>query len=451
MNKQHFKRLLHEVPSFKRFLTLKEIQTLTDETCENTLIEKITIGHTIENKPLNMYAMGKGKKTAMIIGVPHSDEPLGSLVTTYFMKWMIANIEAEFFNWRWLIIPVLEQRGMRMNEGWFSNLNSLEDMAKYTFRESTEDQCEWSFPFTYKNYEWSHSRPEAQAVKETLKAEKPNLLCSLHHSGFYETYYYFSRDLPEAYPKLTELASDLQLSLSHAAPDVPFGKMLTSGFYKMYGLRDYFDYYSQKQPEGVSSLRRGACSDEWYQENIGGFSFNCEVPLFKSTAKKDNNRSDRKLKNLLQKRKNKERGIIQYCIKGLAKLEPYFNVADPVLLNSLMKHLSNAILFLEHDELQKQYASDRHATNFEIFNNDIMIDVTNLLLLGQVWRVAETIHHKTKVKQLARLIVDLEEKIKFLVDRSKARGEFEALPLQKLIQMQLGSILIIADVLSNSM
>ncbi len=449
MNKLNFTKILHEVPSYRAFFTLKELQTLTNESIKNTSVEKITIGKTIENKPLNMYVMGKGEKTALIIGVPHSDEPLGSLVAIYFMKWMTTHPEADFFNWRWLIIPVLEQRGMKKNEGWFGNLNSFVDMAKYTFRESTEDQYEWSFPFTYKNYKWVQSRPETQAVKNVLETQKPDLLCGLHHSGFYETYYYFSQDLPEAYPKLTELAFDLGLSLSHATPDVPFAKILASGFYQMYGLKDYFDYYSRKQPHALSSLRRGASSDEWYQENVGGFSFNCEVPLFDSKVEKDNKRSNVKLKALLQKRKNKERENTQYCLECLAKLEPYFNVADPVLLNSLMKHLSIAILSSEQDELQKQHARDRYATNFEIFDKDIMIDVENMLLLGQVWRVAETIRQTIKANWLNELDTELENKIIVLAEKSKARGGFETRPLQKLVQMQLGSILIIADVLSG--
>jgi len=449
MNQQHLTKILQEVPNYDRFLTLKEIQTLISETFENASVEKRTIGRTIEGKPLHMHVVGKGKKTAMIIGVPHSDEPLGSLVTTYFVKWMITNPEAEFFNWRWLIIPVLEQRGMKMNEGWFGNLNSFVDLAKYSFREPTEDQFEWSFPFTYKNYKWTHPRPEAYAVKEVLKKEKPDLLCGLHHSGFYDTYYYFSRDLPQAYPKLMKLSANLQLPLSHADPDVPFGKMLTSGFYQMYGLKDYFDYYSQNEPERLLSMRRGACSDEYYQEKVGGFSFNCEVPLVQSAIQKDKKLSERKLKNLLQDRRNTEQTTAQYCIEILAKLESFFNVADPVLLNSLMKNVSTAIMTLEHDELRKQRATERNATNFEVFENDIMVGVTNLLLLGQLWRVATTINQNKKEPQIMSLVNELEHKIKVFAEKTQNQGAFKALPIKKLVKMQLGSILIIADILAN--
>ena len=451
MNKKDFKSLLQEVPFYDTFLPFQEIKTQVNKTAKNSSLKEITIGRTIENKPLTMFEMGRGEKTALIIGVPHSDEPLGSLVTAHLMKWMVTNPEEDFFGWRWLIIPVLEQRGMEKNEGWFANYKSLADLAKYNFRESTEDQCEWSFPTTYKKYEWTHSRPETHAVKDVLKKEKPDLLCSLHHSGFYETYYYFSRDLPKAYTELAALALDLQLPLSHSAPDVPFGKLLSPGFYKTYGLKDYFDYYSRKQPQALSNMRRGACSDEWYQENVGGFSFNCEVPLFSSKIRKDGKKSNVKLRTLLLERKNKESLTVQYCLECLAKLEPHFNVADPVLLNSLMKHLSTAILTMEHDELQEHHAHDRYATNYEVFDKDVMINVANMFLLGQVWRVAETIRQTTKERWLNDLSAILENKITLLAEKNKIHGGFEPLPLQKLVQMQLGSILIIAEILSRNL
>jgi len=112
---------------------MTEIEALEDSLKQHSSVNQKTIGKTAENKPLKMFTLGNGEKTGLIIGVPHSDEPLGSLVTTYFIDWMAKHSEANFFGWRWLIIPVLEQRGMRMNEGWFDNISSLVDTAKSYF------------------------------------------------------------------------------------------------------------------------------------------------------------------------------------------------------------------------------------------------------------------------------------------------------------------------------
>ena len=449
MNHNSFTKILREVPDYSRFLRVNEIEDIAGNFRQYPSIEERVIGKTAENNPLKMYMMGSGEKTALIIGVPHSDEPLGSLVTVYFIDWMAKHPEVDFFGWRWLIIPVLEQRGMRMNEGWFGSWGSLVDTAKFYFREPTENQYEWTFPFEYKNYKWLHPRPESTAVKETIKDEKPDLLCNLHHCGFYETYFYFSRDLPEAYPRLSELAGNLGLPLSTANPDVPFGKVLSSGFYQMYGLRDYIDYYTMYEPENLLTMRRGSTSDEWYQDTIGGFSFNCEVPLLKSSVKKDNEVSGQKLRGLLEKRRGKRTATIDYCIDVLTKLEPFFRFSDPVLLGSVLKHVASAKLELEFANAKRQALENRDATNFEIFENDLMVDVTDLLLLGQVWRVAETIRVNQSKTKAGNITARIDRKIMALAKKTTCRGGFVPLPLQKLIKMQLGSILTIADVLTN--
>jgi len=449
LNRNHFTKIIAEVPDYSRFLRVNEIEEFAENFRQYSSVEERTIGKTAENTPLKMYMMGNGRKTGLIIGVPHSDEPLGSLVTTYFMKWMVTHPEADFFQWRWLIIPVLERRGMLMNEGWFNDFSSLVSMAKSHFREPVEDQYEWTFPFKYKNYQWTHSRPEADAVKEILKSEAPDLLCGLHHVAFYNTYYYFSRDLPEAYPRLRELAKTLKLPFSEQAPDVPFGKVLAPGFYQMYGLKDYWDYYSKNEPEKLSRLKRGACSDEWYEDTIGGFSFNCEVPLFQSSVKKDNQASERNLKELLENKKRKNLVNVQYYEELLSKLEPFFAFSNPLLLISVLKSVASAKLLLEDSASKKKPVEDRKATNFEVFENDIMADIADLLLLGQIWRVAKYIS-TTKETQTMSLMKTVDKKIGALAESISRRGRFVPIPIQKLVKMQLGSTLVIADVLLNS-
>jgi hypothetical protein len=445
----HFTQILNDVPSYDRFLRVNEVEALAANFKQHPSVEEKTIGKTAENKPLKTYSMGSGEKTALIIGVPHSDEPLGSLVTVYLIDWMLKHPDADFFGWRWLIIPVLEQRGMRMNEGWFSSWSSLVDTAKFYFREPTENQYEWTFPFEYKNYKWVHPRPESTAVKEIIKDEKPDLLCNLHHCGFYDTYFYFSEDLPEAYPRLRALSDKLGLPLSTSSPDVPFGKVLTLGFYQMYGLRDYIDYYTKHEPENLLIMRRGSTSDEWYQDTVGGFSFNCEVPLLKSSIKKDNQTSKHKFRSLLEKRKEKRAAAISYCLNALIELEPLFCFSDPVLLGSVLKHVAGAKLELESTEAKIAAAGNRCATNFEVFENDLMVDVANLLLFGQVWHVAETIRVKQNKTEVRNITSEIDRKIIALAKETSRQGEFVPISLQKLVRMQLGSILTIADVLAN--
>jgi len=450
LNNIPFNNILRDVPDYRRFLALNEIETLANNFKRCPYVEEKTIGKTAENKPLKMYTLGTGEKTALIIGVPHSDEPLGSLVSLHFIDWMVKHPEVDFFGWRWLIIPVLEQRGMQMNEGWFSKIDSLLDTAKYYFREPTDNQYEWTFPFEYKNHMWEHSRPESDAVKELIKVEKPELLCNLHHCGYYDTYFYFSRGLPEAYPRLRTLSSDLGLPLSTSSPDVPFGKILEPGFYQMYGVKDYIDYYAKHEPDNLLTMRRGASSDEWYQEAIGGFSFNCEVPLFNSSVKKDEKLSKLKLGKLLEKRRKKRAATIQYCLNVLNKIEPFFSFSNPLLLGSVLKYVANTKLEMEIVDSKIKAEGNLYASNFEVFENDLMVDVADLLLLGQMWRVTEVIGLNQRINQTGNITGRIEGKVSALAKKINYRGGFVPIPLQRLVKMQLGSILIVSDILSNS-
>jgi hypothetical protein len=450
MEKIH-QQLLNNIPNYTRFLTVEEIDQLMDHSTNSHYIQKKRIGHTITNEPLYMLDIGKGDKTAIIIGVPHSDEPLGSLVITFFAQWLAAHPEINTFNWRWLLIPILERRGMKLNEGWFNIPGSLAAQAKSNFREPTEDQYEWTFPIKYDDYEWTKSRPETLAIRDILLKEQPQLLCGLHHSGFTDGYYYFSEELPQAYEPLRKLAKNLHIPLSTSSPDVPFGKMFSPGFYQMYGLKDYLDYYQKKDPQLLPALRRGACSDEWYQNEIGGFSFNCEVPMYLSTKMQDRTLSKKLLKEVITERNQKKQARVEYSQKILDRLYPLATFADPLLLDVAQKHIQNAKSSVAHEKRMLNVTPERLATNAEVFENEVLADVFDLFLLGQIWRLTDSICIRGGGTKACRLMDACNLEIKLLAKSIQDRGNFYHVPIRNSVRMQLGSILIIADVLNKGL
>jgi len=442
-----FHKILNEIPTYTRFLKVSEIDNLINLITELPDVKYEKIGKTVDNEPLGMLEIGKNDKTALIIGVPHSDEPLGSLVITFFARWLATHPELNCFGWRWLFIPILERRGMCLNEGWFNIPESLAAMAKSSFREPTEDQYEWTFPIEYEDFKWTQSRPETIAIKDVLEREKPELLCNLHHSGFTNGYYYLSKDFPEIYPELRRFADSLRIPLSDKAPDVPFGKMFSPGFYQMYGLKDYLEYYKKKDPLVLPALRRGACSDEWYQKNIGGFSFNCEVPMYLSHKLKDKNPSKVSYKKMIERRYNRKKSRLEYSIKLIERLKEYEYMADPLLLNLAKKHIANAQLSLDHEKRIIDKAEDKVITKAEKFENSVIEDLFDLFFLGQIWRVAESICIKGGAPKICQLMEISDLEIKSLAKHVQERGAFYQVPIRNSVKMQLGSILIIADTL----
>ena len=449
MEKAFFNKILNEIPTYNRFLNVDEIDNLINFIKEMPNIKHKKIGYTVNDEPLIMLDIGENDKTALITGVPHSDEPLGSLVVTYFARWLATHPEINGFGWRWLLVPILERRGMRLNEGWFNMPESFAAMAKSTFREPTEDQYEWTFPIEYEDYKWTQSRPETLAIKEVLEKEKPEILCNLHHSGFTNAYYYLSEDNPDIYPELRKFATSLRIPLSDKSPDVPFGKMFSPGFYQMYGLKDYLDYYKKKDPLVLPALRRGACSDEWYKKNIGGFSFNCEVPMYLSHKLKDKNPSKKSYKKMIEKRYKRKKSRLEYSIKLIDKLKEYENMADPILINAAKKHITNAQLSLEHEKRILEKAEDKTISKAEKFENSVLEDLFDLFFLGQIWRVAESICIKGGAPNICKLMETSDLEIKSLAKSVQERGAFYHVPIRNSVKMQLGSILIITETLKN--
>lgn len=449
METSNFNKILNEIPTYTRFLSVNEIDNLVDLIAEMPGVRYKDIGKTVDDKPLKMLDIGDSDKSALIIGVPHSDEPLGSLLVTYFARWLVTHPEENCFGWRWLFIPILERRGMKLNEGWFNMSESIAAMAKSSFREPTEDQYEWTFPIKYDDFQWTQSRSETLAIKDVLEKEKPDLLCNLHHSGYTNGYYYLSKELPEVYDKLRDFTTSLNIPLSDSAPDVPFGKMISPGFYQMYGLKDYIKYYKEKDPLILPALRRGACSDEWYLKNIGGFSFNCEVPMYLSHKLKNKNPSKLSYKKMIEDRYKRKKSRLEYSKKLLDKIKDYENMADPLLFNLAKKHIANAQLSLEHEKRLLEKAENRTITKAEKFENSVLEDIFDLFFLGQIWRVAESICVKGGAPKICRIMELSDLEIKGLAKSVQERGAFYQVPIRNSVKMQLGSILIIAEALKN--
>ncbi|MBU4031468.1 MAG: hypothetical protein KKD98_01560, partial [Candidatus Thermoplasmatota archaeon] len=307
----------------------------------------------------------------------------------------------------------------------------------------------WTFPIKYLDYQWSKSRPETLAITKVLEKERPELLFGMHHCGFHDAYYYLSEDLPVVYPELRKLSKELRIPLSDKSPDVPFGQAFEPGFYKMYGLRDYIDHYRKSTPDYLTTLERGACSDEWYQKEIGGFSFNCEVPMYRSQSFQDPTLSKQSFKAVVNARFIRSKNMVKQAAKFFDILKPHSKLADPVLYESAKKHLSNAKLSLKQEEKDAAAAEERPATNAEVFENGIMEDLFDLFFLGQVWRVAESICMAGGPIEICNAMDMVDIDIKSREKSIRETGRFYRIPIRSAVKLQLGSLVIIAEALKN--
>ncbi len=64
---------------------------------------------------------------------------------------------------------------------------------------------------------------------------------------------------------------------------------------------------------------------------------------------------------------------------------------------------------MPHSKIDEE--KNPNATNYEVFENDLMVDISDLLLIGQVWRVTENIHRNIKDGKTGYMIERIDQKI----------------------------------------
>jgi len=111
MLNEKMNEMLKDIPTYSRFLYLWEIDRLMEDIRKNRLIKTEVIGKTKTGEDMELFSIGTGNHTALLLGVPHSDEPLGSLVSLFLLQWLASHPEADCFGWRFLIVTVVERDG----------------------------------------------------------------------------------------------------------------------------------------------------------------------------------------------------------------------------------------------------------------------------------------------------------------------------------------------------
>src|SRR6185295_1805111 len=80
--------LLARVPDFREFLTLEELgassRALAAEFPGLTRLE--TVGASREGRPIELLTVGHGRRPVLLVGVPHPNEPIGTLTLEFLTR-----------------------------------------------------------------------------------------------------------------------------------------------------------------------------------------------------------------------------------------------------------------------------------------------------------------------------------------------------------------------------
>jgi hypothetical protein len=434
--------LLARVPDHREFLTLEELQRSSRALVADfpRLARLETVGASREERPIELLTIGHGTMPALLLGVPHPNEPIGTLTLEFLCRLLCEDDDLR----RRLdvtihVIKVADPDGLVLNEGWFKGGFSPLRYALDYYRPPHAEQVEWSFPVEYRTLRFTSPCPETEVVMRVMERVQPRLFYSLHNAGFCGVYFYVSHDRPALYPALHALVAAQGLPLHRGEPEVPYLRTLAPAVYALFGIDETYEYMARTLGEDPAPLiEAGTSSDDWLRRVCDAFSLVCELPYYTTPALEDTSsagvgRRDAILAGLA--RADALRAESERCFEQIAGRVP-----DHRLTRSVVDYLRKAPKRLAAERANAESpAYAREATRAEAMDATTCRAFYHMLYLGEVYRLAGMVADTTLADRLGTRLAALAAEL-------ERESELRVLPLRPLVAVQAGAwLLAVAD------
>ncbi len=446
----NFDYLIDQIPDYQRFFYVDEFDKRSEELVKRFpgVVKVYEAGRSRSGHPIKVIEIGSGSKNALLFGCPHPNEPIGAMMLDFLAEKLAEDERLRsYFDYTWYMVKVVDPDGVKLNEGWFSNPQSIKSYASNFYRPPGYKQVEWTFPVDYKTLHFHDPLPETQVLMKLIEEKKPVFMYSLHNAGFGGVYYYISEDSPQLYEHFHSIPRRFNVPLALGEPEVPYLRMLSKAVYKLSPITEEYDYlekYSRVDPAEI--IKAGASSDEYARRIANTFSLVCEVPYYydpriENISESDITRKEARLIAWESAQKQYEFvGEIFELIKDKADFESPFYEVLKNYVETMPKHLEAEKNWIENDsELV------RKATVAEVFDNTCVTQFYQSLTLGMLRRFISEIlerHPSEELVQTAKRVdAEFEQNIAYL-DKNLS---YKAIPIRDLVGIQLLAGLITAE------
>jgi hypothetical protein len=448
-----FEDILRGVPDYREFMTVDELNTSSQRLAdEHDHVEFFRIGESTEGEPISALKIGEGSRNALLFGFPHPNEPIGSMTLEY-LSGRLAEDDGlrEEMGYTWYIVKCIDPDGARLNEGWFKGEFTPLKYALNYYRPPGKNQVEWTFPIDYKTLHFHSPLPETQALMRLIDAHRPTFLYSLHNAGFCGVYWYLGEELPKLYQGLHGLVRGQGLPLHMGEPETPFIEKLDDAIFRMFGAEESYDFTAKHTDEDPAKLRESGTSSHGYLRSVcDGFTLVCEMPYYFDERVRDDSLSD------VDRREAVLEGI-RYGEETYEFLNPLFKAIAEKADESKRLYLTTDDYlenFVKRQEPRKRHAEtteeyEGKATVAQAFDSMIARKFGTMFRLGMTMRVADEVLSRGVDPKIQGIRDEIEERILETNRDVEAESDIEVIPIQKLVRVQLGSGLMIAEHLKN--
>ncbi len=445
----NFDEVLDAVPAFNEFMTVEELDSSSKELSEEfSDVTLETIGNSGEGKRISCLKIGSGDRNALLFAFPHPNEPIGSMTVEFLSRYLAENPEfTERTGFTWYLIKAIDPDGAALNEGWFKGDFDPVKYAKHYYRPAPHEQMEWTFPVDYKKLKFTDSPPETEALMLIIEKTKPSFMFSLHNAGFCGVYYYLSHGIEELFPSLVDLVRREKLPLHQGEPEVPYIKEFHPGIYQMFGISEAYDFYEENGEENPQELILCGTSSDDYLKRVTdnrGFTLVCEMPYFYDRDLDDDSLTEEGRRTLVLDSLDFTIEIQRYTKERFDRFREYCNPKSKIFssvadgLDNFEKRIAPRLHHAKNDPMYVGKATVAQA--FDSKTATRYYSVFRPAMVARLCDEAKAIH-PAKKKELSEIKAELDEYVESTVKDTLRGTNFEVIPIQKLVRVQVGSAL----------
>lgn len=274
---------------FDEYLTIDELESNTRKLAGDSRVAITPLGVSRLGRPIEMISLGDGARNALIVGVPHSNEPLGAVTIERMIALLLAN-QHERRGYRWHFIKAIDPEGLRLNAPWLKN-RTVTGYLENFFRPALHRQPETTFPLDIPQARFDASTPENLAWQQAFALTRPALHASLHHCDFGGGFYSLSRALPTALEGLEATLQDSGLGIDTLEDDVMASDRWTPAIHRYPSVPELIASAKAAGAAWAYPWTVGEMSPGFGEERYGTFTLIAEVPQWDAASLHDDSPS----------------------------------------------------------------------------------------------------------------------------------------------------------------
>lgn len=452
----YLKEILDQIPEYKEFMTVAELDASSRKLArdfEDVVLKEI--GKSREGRIIYCLKIGEGEKNALFYAFPHPNEPIGSISLEFLSCFLAKNPEfTKETGYTWYLIKAIDIDGAILNEGWFKgNFNPLK-YAKNFYRPAPFEQVDWTFPVKYKKLQFNSPLPETRALMELMNNIKPTFTYSFHNSSFGGVYFYISREIGSLCDDLVNFVTEENLPLHLGEAEMSYIKKFQDGFFQPTGVQEMYDSLEAEGVENPQQVIKCGTSSFDYLKHISdkeSFSFTCEIPYFYDKTIGDASLSDYERRDLRLESLEYIKEIYTHSKKIFRSIRKH-SKKNTRIYKAIEDYLwrRGSVISLQIHEAKTSSFYDGKATVAQAFDLNVSKPWYDLLNASMVTRLCDealTYHPENKV-EITTVKKNYDNWIEQNINELLSSTQFEVIPIQKLVRVQIGSAFITLENLS---